>query len=285
MTTRSLISLSAAGLASLAVAAPASADTLLAPAPNAKNVAYGGGYAVWAAPDGDEFRLVVRAPNGTVSTPDLPAFDTAPDPSVGSTGFGAPGRQLLMLYAREDAIGDSDIYAYDLRNGGAERKIAGLSTDAYDETAPSMTFGRFAVVRSGGRANGVVTGTLGRAGVRRVSTAIATETAHNGSRVAYATKRGIFIERASGRGRALRIGAPSARSLVLTRYQAAWLVPGGRLQMTRRFAGSGGPFDLVVRDAPRQPAGITGVAVGASFNDAVFSDAEGVKRADPRLFI
>jgi hypothetical protein len=282
MTKRSLTSLAVAGAASLAVAAPASADTLLTPAPDARNIAYGGGYAAWAAPQGDGFRLVVRAPDGTVSTPDLPAFAEAPDPTIGSTGFAVANRRLLLLYSREDASGDSDIHAYDLRAGGAEQRLPGLSTSSYDETAASMQFGRYAVVRTGGRLNGVVTGSLGRSGVRRISRSIATETASNGSRVGYVSNRGLFIERASGEGRALRIRARNARSLTMTRYQAAWIA-GGTLQLTQRFAGSGGPFELVVRDAPRQPPGITGFAAGASFNDVVYTDAEGVKKADSSL--
>jgi hypothetical protein len=147
-----------------------------------------------------------------------------------------------------------------------------------------MAYGRFAAVRSGGKVNGVVTGTLGRSGVRRISKSIATEIASNGSRVAYASRQGIFIKRASGQGRALKIGASRPTSLSLTRYQAVW-IDQGELRMTQRFAGSGGPYRLVVKDAPRQPAGLTSVAVGASTNDAVFTDAEGVKKANPRLFI
>jgi hypothetical protein len=283
MTMRSLTSLAVAGAASLTVAAPASADTLLTPAPGARNIAYGGGYAAWAAPQGDGFRLVVRAPDGTVSTPDLPAFAEAPDPTIGSTGFAVANRRLLLLFSREDATGDSDIHAYDLRAGGAEQRLPGLSTSSYDETAASMQLGRYAVVRTGGRLNGVVTGSLGRPGVRRISRSIATETASNGSRVGYVSNRGIFIERASGEGRALSIRRPGSRSLTMTRYQAAWIAPGDRLQLTQRFAGSGGPFELVVRDARRQPPGITGVAAGASFNDILYTDAEGVKKADPSL--
>ena len=286
MTKHSLITLTAAGLASLAVAAPASADTLLAPDAAAKNVATGGGVTAWATPEGDGFRLVVRTADGTVSTPDIPAFATAPDPTIGSTGSAAGGfdaRRLLVLYAREDSSGDSDIYALDPRTG-SERPVPGLSSARYDETAAAMVYGRFAAVRSGGKVNGVVTGTLGRPGVRQISKSIASQLAFNGSRVAYSTSQGIHIKRASGKGRALRIRASNPTSLVMTRYQAAWL-DGGKLRFTQRFAGSGGPFQLVVKDAPRQPAGITGIAVGASTNDAVFTDAEGVKKANPRLFL
>lgn len=286
MTKHSLITLTAAGLASLAVAAPASADTLLAPDAAAKNVATGGGVTAWATPEGDGFRLVVRTADGTVSTPDIPAFATAPDPTIGSTGQAAAGfdaRRVLVLYAREDSSGDSDIYAFDPRTG-TERAVAGLSSARYDETAAAMAYGRFAVARSGGKVNGVVTGTLGRSRVHRVSRSIASEIAFNGSRVAYVSRQGITIKRASGQGRALRIGASNPTSLNLTRYQAVWLDQ-GELRMTQRFAGSGGPYRLVVKRAPRQPAGITSVAVGASTNDAVFTDAEGVKKANPRLFI
>jgi hypothetical protein len=286
MTKHSLITLSVAGLASLALAAPASADTLLAPDAAAKNVATGGGVTAWATPEGDGFRLVVRTADGTVSTPDIPAFATAPDPTIGSTGAAAGGfdaRQVIVLYAREDDSGDSDVWAFNPRTG-EERAVPGLSTARYDETAAAMAYGRFAAVRSGGRIDGVVTGKLGRAGVRRISTSVSHELAFNGSRVAYSTSQGIRVKRASGKGRALRIAAENPTSLVMTRYQAAWL-DGGTLRFTQRFAGSGGPFELVVRDAPRQPAGITGVAVGSSTNDAIFTDAQGVKKANPRLFI
>jgi hypothetical protein len=286
MIKHSLITLTAAGLASLALAPGASADTLLAPDGAAKNVATGGGVTAWATPEGDGFRLVVRTADGTVSTPDIPAFATAPDPTIGSTGqaaAGFDGRQVLVLYSREDDSGDSDIYALDPRTG-TERAVPGLSSARYDETAAAMAYGRFAAVRSGGKVNGVVTGTLGRPGARQISRSIATDLAFNGSRVAYASKQGIIIKRASGRGRALKIGASNPTSLNLTRYQAAW-IDQGELRYTQRFAGSGGPFRLVVKEAPRQPAGITSVAVGASTNDAVFTDAEGVKKANPRLFI
>lgn len=286
MIKHSLLTLTAAGLASLAVAAPASADSLFAPDTAARNVATGGGVTAWATPEGDGFRLVVRTADGTVSTPDIPAFETAPDPVIGSTGAAAagfPARQVLVLYSREDDSGDRDVWAFNPRTGD-ERAVPGLATARYDERAAAMAYGRFAAVRSGGRINGVVTGRLGRTGVRRISTAVSRELAFNGSRVAYTTSQGIRIKRASGEGRALRIDAQNVTSLVMTRYQAAWL-EGSKLRMTQRFAGSGGPYELVVRDAPRQPAGITGVAVGGSTNDAVFTDAEGVKKANPRLFI
>jgi hypothetical protein len=286
MTKHSLITLTAAGLASLALAAPASADTLLAPDAAAKNVATGGGVTAWATPEGDGFRLVVRTADGTVSTPDIPAFATAPDPTIGSTGQAAAGfgaRRVLALYSREDDSGDSDIYALDPRTG-TERAVPGLSSARYDETAAAMAYGRFAAVRSGGKVNGVVTGTVGRHGLRRISKSIATDLAFNGSRVAYASKQGVIVKRVSGQGRALRIGASNPTSLNLTRYQAAW-IDQGELRYTQRFAGSGGPYRLVVKEAPRQPAGITSVAVGATTNDAVFTDGEGVKKANPRLFI
>src|SRR5918998_4601475 len=96
-----LLTLTAAGLASLAVAAPASADSLFAPDTAAQNVATGGGITAWATPEGDGFRLVVRTADGTVSTPDLPAFETAPDPSIGSTGEavgGLPRRPTPALF-------------------------------------------------------------------------------------------------------------------------------------------------------------------------------------------
>ena len=79
-----------------------------------KNVATGGGLTAWATPEGDGFRLVLRTADGTLSTPDIPAFATAPDPTIGSTGpaaAGFDGRQVLVLYSREDDSGARDIYA------------------------------------------------------------------------------------------------------------------------------------------------------------------------------
>jgi hypothetical protein len=55
-----------------ATAATASADSLVAAAPGARNLTANGGYLVWAQPAAaGRWRLAVRAPDGTVTTPSL----------------------------------------------------------------------------------------------------------------------------------------------------------------------------------------------------------------------
>lgn len=283
-----------AALASLAAAPAAGADILVTAAPGAKNVAFGGGYTVWAAPAAmpGTWKLVVRAPNGTVADAPVPAFGAAPDPSIGS-GRSAPGalRPLLAVYSRCDGASSAagcDVYAYDLR-AGTERRVGEVSTAASSETAPSVTLGTWSFVRRGGGPRpGVYVRTLA-GGVRRLSPVLARETVNNGTRVAYTFNSsrggGVAVRRISGRGDVLTpaVRRPVVpRSLALSRYQAAWL-GGDRVFSTTRFAGSGGPFTprtLAGRTVP----GIDSFAVGRSFNVARFLDAQGVKVPSPALF-
>ncbi|HEX7298756.1 MAG TPA: hypothetical protein VF257_07095, partial [Solirubrobacteraceae bacterium] len=76
------------------------------------------------------------------------------------------------------------------------------------------------------------------------------------------------------------------RSPLLTRYNAAWLLGGGHVQATRRFAGSGGPFELQVVEANRAlPATTDSLALNRDRTSApYYLDAEGVKLAEPPLF-
>jgi hypothetical protein len=137
-----------------ATAAAASADSLVATAPGARNLTANGGYLVWAQPsEGARWRLAVRAPDGTVTTPAIAAFGAPPAAQIGSTGFAIANRRLLAVYSRcqgASALVGCDVYAYDLR-AGTEERIAALSSRTYSETAPSIELGRMAFVRRGGR--------------------------------------------------------------------------------------------------------------------------------------
>ncbi|HMI72469.1 MAG TPA: hypothetical protein VK510_20890, partial [Solirubrobacteraceae bacterium] len=115
----------------------------------------------------------------------------------------------------------------------------------------------------------------------------------NGSRVAftYNSSRGggVAVRRLSGEGEVL---VPVSRqpvvprSPLLTRYNAAWLLQDGRVQATDRFAGSGGPFELRVRNAKRAlPPTTNSIALRSDRTSApYYLDAEGVKAAAPALF-
>ena len=76
------------------------------------------------------------------------------------------------------------------------------------------------------------------------------------------------------------------RSPLLTRYNAAWLLQNGHAQATRRFAGSGGPFELTVVDANRAlPPSTDSIGLQNDRTSAPFYlDSEGVKLTAPPIF-
>jgi hypothetical protein len=294
----SLATLALATAVLAAGAATASADSLVAAAPGARNLTANGGYLVWAQPAaGGRWRLAVRAPGGTVTTPAIADFGAPPVAQIGSTGFAIAGRRLLAVYSRcqgTSALAGCDVYAYDLR-AGTEERIAALSSRTYSETVPSIELGRIAFVRRGGGPRpGLYYYALGsKSAPKRLSTILARETATNGTRVAYSYNSsrggGVAVRRLSGADGVL---VPVSRqpvvprSPLLTRYNAAWLLQGGHVQATQRFAGSGGPFQLRVVEANRAlPATTDSLALNHDRTSApYYLDAEGVKVAAPALF-
>jgi hypothetical protein len=298
MVSRTLLSalLAAALLATAATAT--SADTLVTAAPGARNLTANGGYVVWAAPaDGGRWRLTVRAPDGTMTTPAIADFGAPPRAQIGSTAFAVAGRRLLAVYSRcqgASAIAGCDVYAYDLR-AGTEERIAQLSSRSYSETAPSIELGRMVFVRRGGGPRpGLYYYTLGgKAAPKRLSSTLARETATNGTRVAYTYNSsrggGLAVRHLSGDGDAL---VPVSRqpvvprSPLLTRYNAAWLLQDGHVQATQRFAGSGGPFKLVVVEAKRAlPASTDSLGLNNDQTSApYYLDAGGVELTAPPIF-
>lgn len=296
--TRTLILGAACGLAALAAGAgTAAADTLVAAAPGARNLAVGGGWYAWAAPAPEgRWRLVLRDPSrGLVFVPGIPDFGGLPDPVIGSdvTGSNLGDRRLVVGYARcegASTISGCDVWAYDVA-AGREERVRGLSSSRYSETAPSVDLGTWSFVRrgSGVERKGVFVRTRSDR-TRRLSTVLARETSTNGSRVAYAYNSnaggGVALRRASGDGGVdvltrRRKVIPS--SLVTTRYRAAWLEGDNPFQTTR-FGGSGGPkTPEVVPQARPLPDTVNSIATNGS---VVFRylDARGVVSIDPPLF-
>jgi hypothetical protein len=279
-------------------ASTAVADTLVTAAPGARNLSANGGYQVWAAPAaGGRWRLTVRAPDGSVTTPAIADFGAPPRAQIGSTQFAASGRRLVAVYSRcqgTSAIAGCDVYSYDLASG-TEQKIAKLASRTYSETAPSIELGRLTFVRRGGGPRpGVYYWALGSSSApRRLTSTRARETTTNSTRVAYTYNSsrggGLAIRLLSGHGAVL---VPVSRqpvvprSPLLTRYNAAWLLQDGHVQATRRFAGSGVPFELSVVDAHRAlPATTDSIGLESDRTSAPFYlDADGVKLTAPPIF-
>lgn len=271
-------------LAALAASTPAaaSADTLLAPAPGAVNLATGGGYLAWFSPGEDTgWNLVVRNPDGTVVQPDVPFFPGPTQLSIGSGIDEDFNRTLSITYARSDG----DLYTFDVR-AGTERKLTRLSTKAYREDAPQIVFGSYAFVRRGGKRPGVYVSASGRA-PRRLTADTPADLAFNGTRVAYAKGNAVLVRRVSGEGRTLTFRAGSRPSSpVLTRYRVAWLERAtGTVRQTPRFAGSGGPYDVRTSQAgARTIPGAQSIVMDRSSQANTFLDGAGLKQAVPPLF-
>ena len=266
-----------------ALAPAASADDLVAAAPGARHLTGAGGYLAWSSPTPDgTWRLTLRAPDGTVSQPDVAAFAKAPQPEIGSVLDGT-AKRLVAVYVR-----DGDPYELELASG-VERRLDRLATAA-EETLVAVNYSQYVVARKGARAGLYAVGRSGSS--RRLTATVPSELAMAYSRVATiegtGSARKVVVRRLSGEGRALVAGkglvAPS--SLWLTRYRAGWATSnpqvGTRLYATKRFAGSGGPFTLqVVRDAWTSPSALSGIAVERG-EPALYLDAEGVKAFAPR---
>lgn len=270
-----------------ALAPAASADSLLAEAPGARSLGGGGGYLAWQTPTPEgRWRLTVRAPDGTVSQPDVAAFDQPAQASIGTSAPYGPDRRLVAVYARA-----GDVYELDLASG-AEKRLDRLSSGA-EETAAAVNTGQYVVVRKSGKGRGVVV--YSRSGkARRLTSTVPSQIALASSRVAsiegVGSGRKVVIRRLSGRGRPMIAGkglvAPS--SLWLTRYRVGYATSnpqvGTRLYATKRFAGSGGPFTLqLVRDAWTSASPLHGI-VTAGGEPATYLDDQGVKRFEPRPF-
>ncbi|MBJ7328479.1 MAG: hypothetical protein JHC95_01190 [Solirubrobacteraceae bacterium] len=301
--TKNLFPTFLAGVAVIAaagvVAAPARADTLIAAAPNAKNLASGGGWYAWAAPQpGGRWRLTVRNPaTGLVSVPNIPDFGSAPEPAIGSALVGSDfsQRKLVVAYSRcagASTTSGCDVWALDIA-AGTESRVAGLSSRTYSETEPSTYLGTWSFVRRGNVSSskkGVFVRTRG--GTRRLSPTLARETSvsGSGSRVAYAYNSskggGVALRRASGEGDVVTLTSQRdeiPHSLNTTRYRASWL-EGTTAWQTTRFGGSGEPHSPpLVAQLRALPATTDGIVMDDSAVIA-YMDTAGVTSISPPLF-
>ncbi|MGK2938868.1 MAG: hypothetical protein ACSLFR_13855 [Solirubrobacteraceae bacterium] len=289
----------AVAMAAVAIStSPASADTLVAAAPGAKNLAAGGGWLAWAAPVANgRWRLTLRNPaNGVVSVPAIPDFGSPPDPAIGSdvVGTDLSRRRLVVAYSRcsgTSSISGCDVWAYDIV-AGTEARIGALGSSTYSETTPSVSLGTWSFVRrGGGTRTGVTVYTRRSRATRRLSSTLARETSvtGSGSRVAYVYNSsrggGVALRRASGDGGLVTLTSRRddiPHSLVTTRYRAAWL-EGTTAWQTTRF-GSGDPDDIdLIAQTRALPDTTDSIAADGS---AVFRylDARGVVSVSPRLF-
>lgn len=280
MSTKSVAGAVAAA-AVLAVPAAARADTLVVPAPGASNLVAAGGYLVWSEPAPDNrARLVVRAPDGAVTRPAIATFPAGVRAQIGSTGFAVAGRRTVAVYER-----DGDIAELDLKTG-RESTLRRISSSAYRERLPSIQYGRLVFVRSGGRRDGVYYWP-GSGTPRRISAAIPSETAFNGTRAAWTARTTVVIKRVSGKGRASVVPTlPLPHSLVVTRYRVGWLIDGGQVFMTPRFGGSGGPDTVTRADHAKRdlPPNTNSVALRGGDIGWYLDPDVGIFRVDPRLF-
>lgn len=257
-----------------AAPAAASADSLVTAAPGARNLTSGGGLLAWSMPaPGGGYKVVLRAPDGTVSTPDLPRFRVAPRVQIGSDGFAAAGRRLVLTYAR-----GGDVFTFDVA-AGTEKKVRGASSSSYEEYSPSVSYGRFVFARRGGRNNGVFYLRDGR--LSKLTNARPREVVTNGSRAAYTSAKNVVVRRLSGRGSADTIRVPGdgqAFGLVLTRYAVTFATRGGKLFQSDPFGGSGRSHTASGANAASEtlPTSTNSFAFSRQFV-RYYADAEGVK--------
>jgi hypothetical protein len=283
----------------LVAAAAAHADTLLAPAPGAENVTATGDWSAWSAPAaGGRFKLVVRAPDGTVADAAIPTFATAPDADFGSDAF--VEQQQVIVYSRcagASTVKGCDVYEYNPQTK-REFKLPGASSSAYSETAPTIASGSVGFVRRGGAHNGVYVvrtgGLSGRAPkVTRIDGHLARETAVSQSRIVflYRNSKGsddITISQLDGgRKRLLRRAKPGVLfNAMISRYKAGWLEHSGGAvlaKLTERID----PSDThpVIHSGTRAlPASTQSAAIAHDRVVDTYVDAEGAKRLSPPIF-
>jgi hypothetical protein len=277
--------LAAASCAAIAAPAVAHADSLVIAAPGARNLASGGGWRAWAAPQpGGRWRLVTRAPDGTTDAAPIRDFGAAPDASIGATAFSFTAKRVVAVYSRcrgASATTGCDLYQYDLATR-VERKLTRISTAAASETAPSIASGILAFARRGGARPGTYTATRTR--VRRIDSRVARETAVTPSRVAYRLGQTIVMSAIDGARRRTLVKGLPVFSVVITRYRVGWLQRIGHRTlalMTDRINPSGGV--TIRRGAHDLPASTQSAVVDAR-RIVEYLGSTGVKRAEPPLF-
>ena len=263
-------------------------DELVVPLHDARNLAAGGGWMVWAAPDGHAWRLVVRTPTGATSRPAIRAFGAAPRASVGRIAT-APDRWVAVFArcAAASATRACDLYRYDLA-ARTETKLTRLSTREGSERAPSLQNGTYAFVRDGGPLPGTFTATSRR--LTRIDRRVAASTAVDGvGHVAYVSGGTVYASSVGGHDRTAVAEVASPFGLFLTPgVRAGWLQPGSgaagivALRTARLFRGySAGALTIGARALP---ASTNSAVVGRDSQLEYYLDETGIHRLRAPLF-
>jgi hypothetical protein len=282
----------AGALLAAALPAAAHADRLETAAPGAANLATGGGFQAWSAPQADgTHRLTIRRPDGVVLTPDIPAFGAPVDPSIGTTlargarGNSAADRGLSAVYSRCEGASVSencDVFRFDLF-GQEESRVEALATPGASETAPSVNLGTWAFAAAAAPAPGRTATPTTDNRLRRFTRTVALETATSAARLAlHVRQRGFGVRSQTFRAPACSV--PAAGLQVRRGPCRSPLRVGGccparrhRVYQTRRFAGSGRPLPARGGRGARAPC--RGVTAAAATRASLrrYVDAEGVR--------
>lgn len=113
-------------------AAAAHADTSIAEVQRDTPLAGYAGWTAWSDAVGDRFRLVLRAPDGTVTTPALPTSARPWDVSLGPDARGA----VVAIYRRCTAAG-CGVRRLSVATG-QEQVLRSVDAPAYDEATPAI---------------------------------------------------------------------------------------------------------------------------------------------------
>ncbi len=163
MRSKTIITALAATAASLAVAGPAAAATVLVEQERPFSVDAAMGVSVYSQYDEaiDAYRLVARQ-GGESKTLNVDPLPVPFDVDVGTSRTGA----LVAVYSRSSGDENTDLYRYSFASG-SETRLAGLSSDSASERDPSVWRGDIAFVRSSGGKERLMVGNTGKNGAPR----------------------------------------------------------------------------------------------------------------------
>jgi hypothetical protein len=124
-------------LLSLAMPGTADADEAIAEVVNDTPLAGWGGWAAWSRPDGSRFRLVLRAPDGTIGDARIPPQRTPFDASIGPDADARP----TVVYTKD---GDIRRYVIPTRE---DTELTQASSPRFAEGSPAIYGDRVAFTR------------------------------------------------------------------------------------------------------------------------------------------
>lgn len=188
MRSKSIITALAATAATLAVAGPAAAQTVLVEQAHPFSVDAAKGVSVYSHYDEaiEAYRLVARQ-GGQLKTLDVDPLPVPFDVDIGTSRTGA----LVAVYSRSTGDENTDLYRYSFASD-SETRLASLSSDSASERDPSVWQGDIAFVRSAGGKERLMVGNTGKNGaprtlVTRSGNGAIVDPALSSLRVAYVT--------------------------------------------------------------------------------------------------